>query len=53
MKTAIKIHKGIKGNERISQIIQGFFDGRFVSRTHELKIKYSRKTKHKGRSFID
>jgi hypothetical protein len=34
---------------REEQKRQGFFDGRFVSRTEESKKKYSRKEKHKNK----
>jgi hypothetical protein len=34
---------------RVSQKEQGFFDGRFVTRTEESKKKYKRKPKHPKR----
>jgi hypothetical protein len=39
------------GATRNSQKEQGFFDGRFVSRTEKSKKTYSRKDKHKQKSF--
>ena len=46
-----QIRKIRLGNVREDQKSQGFFDGRFVSRTEESKKKYSRKDKHKGKSL--
>jgi hypothetical protein len=37
------------GATRKSQIEQGFFDGRFVSRVETSKKQYTRKTKHKNK----
>ena len=37
------------GATRKSQIEQGFFDGRFVSRAETSKKQYTRKTKHKNK----
>lgn len=34
---------------RKDQVEAGFFDGRFVSRVHESKNVYTRKTKHKNK----
>ena len=42
-----KLHTLKLGVNRASQKEQGFFDGRFVSRTERDKTKYSRKLKHK------
>ncbi len=39
------------GATRDSQKQQGFFDGRFVSRTEQSKRTYTRKTKHKHKSY--
>lgn len=39
------------GATRQSQKEQGFFDGRFVSRTEKSKKDYNRKQKHKGKSW--
>jgi hypothetical protein len=41
------VHKMIVGNQRIAQKEQGFFDGRFVARSMDLKKHYTRKEKHK------
>ena len=51
MKTKEKniLHKMILGSQRVTQKEQGFFDGRFVSRTEESKKKYTRKSKHKDK----
>jgi hypothetical protein len=38
------------GASRESQKQQGFFDGRFVSRTEQSKKTYTRKNKHKNKS---
>ena len=42
------IHKGILGVQRELMKAQGFFDGRFVSRTEKSKKNFSRKIKHKN-----
>jgi hypothetical protein len=42
-----KLHKIRLAIQRESQKEQGFFDGRFVSRSERDKSKYSRKLKHK------
>ena len=42
------IHKGISGVQRKSKEEQGFFDGRFVSRSQPSKKVYKRKLKHKS-----
>ena len=49
MKTKEKniVHKMIVGNQRIAQKEQGFFDGRFVTRSMDVKKHYTRKEKHK------
>ncbi len=39
------------GASRESQKQQGFFDGRFVSRVEQSKKSYTRKTKHKNKSY--
>lgn len=39
------------GATRQSQKEQGFFDGRFVSRTEKSKKDYSRKHKHKNKGW--
>jgi primosomal protein N' len=44
-----KLHKIRLGIQRVSQKSQGFFDGRFVSRSERDKTKYSRKLKHKNK----
>lgn len=44
------LHRLILGNQREEQKRQGFFDGRFVQRTEELKKRYKRNPKHKGKS---
>jgi hypothetical protein len=49
--TTEQLRKIRLGNVREEQKAQGFFDGRFVSRTEESKKKYSRKYKHKGKSL--
>ena len=52
MKTVItkeELRKARMGSVRESQKAQGFFDGRFVSRTEESKKKYTRKSKHKDK----
>ncbi len=43
--------KGIKGIERQNQIEQGFFDGRFRTKSVKSEKEYSRKAKHKNQSF--
>lgn len=48
MKTStIKMNVGVT---RQFQKEQGFFDGRFVSRTEESKKVYTRKNKHKNKN---
>ena len=49
MKTKEKniVHKMILGSQRAAQKEQGFFDGRFVARSMDLKKNYTRKEKHK------
>ena len=52
MKTVITkedLRKARIGSIREDQKAQGFFDGRFVSRTEESKKKYTRKEKHKNK----
>ncbi len=44
--TTIKINIGAT---RKKQILDGFFDGRFVSRVQQSKKTYTRKTKHKSK----
>lgn len=39
------------GASRESQKQQGFFDGRFVARTEQSKKTYTRKNKHKNKSY--
>ena len=39
------------GATRNSQKEQGFFDGRFVSRTEKSKKDYNRKQKHKNKNW--
>lgn len=39
------------GASRKSQKEQGFFDGRFVSRTEKSKKDYDRKQKHKSKGW--
>ena len=46
------VHKMILGSQRNAQKEQGFFDGRFVTRSMDLKKHYTRKEKHK-KSFVD
>ena len=41
------IRKGISGVERRSRVEQGFFDGRFSTKSVKSKKNYTRKTKHK------
>ena len=41
------IHKGMAGIQRKIKKEQGFFDGRFNTRSVADKTKYTRKTKHK------
>ena len=49
MKTVdIKMNVGVTRN---FQKEQGFFDGRFVSRTEKSKKEYSRKDQHKNKSW--
>jgi hypothetical protein len=49
MKTKEKniVHKMILGSQRNVQKEQGFFDGRFVTRSMDSKKYYTRKEKHK------
>lgn len=50
MKTStIKMNVGVT---REYQKEQGFFDGRFVSRSEESKKLYKRKTKHKSNQYV-
>ena len=42
------MHKIRLGASRESQKDQGFFDGRFVTRTEKSKKTYNRKTKHRN-----
>jgi hypothetical protein len=44
----IKMNVGVTRN---FQKEQGFFDGRFVSRTEKSKKQYSRKDKHKNKGW--
>ena len=44
--TTIKINIGAT---RKKQILDGFFDGRFVARSEQSKKVYTRKTKHKSK----
>jgi hypothetical protein len=46
--TTIKINIGAT---RKKQILDGFFDGRFVSRSEKSKKTYTRKTKHKSNQY--
>ena len=39
------------GASREAQRQQGFFDGRFVARAEQSKKTYTRKTKHKNKSY--
>jgi hypothetical protein len=39
------------GATRNSQKEQGYFDGRFVSRTEKSKKEYARKLKHKSKGW--
>jgi hypothetical protein len=39
------------GASRKSQLEQGFFDGRFVSRIEQSKKTYKRKHKHKNKQY--
>jgi hypothetical protein len=41
-------HKMKRTQIRQQQIADGFFDGRFVSRSEESKKAYTRKTKHRN-----
>jgi hypothetical protein len=41
-------HKIKRTQIRQQQIADGFFDGRFVSRSEESKKVYTRKTKHRN-----
>jgi hypothetical protein len=45
-KSTIKINIGAT---RKKQILEGFFDGRFVSRIEQSKKVYTRKIKHKSK----
>jgi len=47
----LKIHKINQGVVREYQKRQGFFDGRFVSRSVPSKKVYTRKQKHKNDSI--
>ena len=50
MKTTITkeaLRKARMGSVREDQKSQGFFDGRFVERSMDLKNNYTRKKKHK------
>ena len=50
MKTAtIKMNVGVT---REYQKEQGFFDGRFVSRSESSKKLYTRKSKHKNNQYV-
>jgi len=42
------IRKGKVGVVRKDQVLQGFFDGRFVQRSVKSKKLYNRKNKHKN-----
>ena len=42
------IRKGKMGVVRKQQLLQGFFDGRFVQRSVKSKKRYNRKNKHKN-----
>ena len=42
------IRKGKMGVVRKQQLLQGFFDGRFVQRSVKSKKLYNRKNKHKN-----
>jgi len=42
------IRKGKVGVVRKKQVLQGFFDGRFVQRSEKSKKLYNRKNKHKN-----
>ena len=42
------IRKGKVGVVRKEQVLQGFFDGRFVQRSVKSKKLYNRKNKHKN-----
>jgi len=44
----IKMNVGVTRN---FQKEQGFFDGRFVARTEKSKKEYTRKSKHKNKSW--
>lgn len=46
-----KIHKINQGVVREYQKKQGFFDGRFVSRSETSKKVYNRKQKHRNNSI--
>lgn len=43
----IKMYTGVT---RQQQVEQGFFDGRFVTRTQASKKQYTRKQKHKNQN---
>ncbi len=45
----IKMNIGVT---RQFQKEQGFFDGRFVSRTEKSKKTYTRKAKHKNQKYV-
>ena len=45
----IKMNIGVT---RQFQKEQGFFDGRFVSRTEKSKKTYTRNTKHKNQKYV-
>ncbi len=45
----IKMNIGVT---RKFQKEQGFFDGRFVSRTETSKKQYTRKSKHKNNQYV-
>ncbi len=46
--TTIKMNIGAT---RLKQIKDGFFDGRFVSRSEKSKKTYTRKQKHKSNQY--
>ena len=47
-KLSQRMHKEMAAIQREIKREQGFFDGRFRTKTVENKKKYSRKTKHKN-----
>jgi stalled ribosome alternative rescue factor ArfA len=49
--TKEQLHKLKVGNERESQIDQGYFDGRFRERVEKPKKSYKRKPKHKNNDW--